>query len=60
MSASAISVHRFEERDAGRFCFTSRDHERLIQRTKSVQDDVAVPSGAGSRLMCYCFTDDPC
>ncbi len=39
-------LQRFEDAHAGGFYFTSHDHERLIQRTKSLQDD-AVPSGAG-------------
>ncbi|MGH8594017.1 MAG: hypothetical protein ACREX9_05375 [Gammaproteobacteria bacterium] len=59
MSASPISGQRFEDRDAGAFYFTSLDHERLIQRTKSVQDDTPCLLGRRSRLMYYCSTDDP-
>ncbi len=40
------SLDRFEDKDAGGFFFTSHDHERLIQRTKSFADE-ALPSGAG-------------
>ena len=36
----------FEDKDHGGFFFTSHDHEKLIQRTKSFMDD-AIPSGNG-------------
>ncbi|MGH8612506.1 MAG: thioredoxin domain-containing protein [Gammaproteobacteria bacterium] len=39
-------LERFEDAHAGGFYFTAHDHEPLIQRAKSLQDD-AVPSGAG-------------
>ncbi|OIR09503.1 hypothetical protein GALL_83420 [mine drainage metagenome] len=37
---------RFEDTENGGFFFTSHDHEALIQRNKSGQDD-AIPSGNG-------------
>jgi hypothetical protein len=39
-------VDRFEDVEGGGFYFTSHDHEKLIQRSKSFQDD-ATPSGNG-------------
>ncbi|MBX3695832.1 MAG: thioredoxin domain-containing protein [Steroidobacteraceae bacterium] len=41
----AMLTH-FEDREAGGFHFTSRDHERLIHRSKVFGDD-ATPSGNG-------------
>ncbi len=37
-------IERYEDRDAGGFFFTSRDHERLIHRPKPVHDN-ATPGG---------------
>ncbi|MFM9887371.1 MAG: thioredoxin domain-containing protein [Burkholderiales bacterium] len=39
-------IANFEDVDAGGFFFTSHDHERLIQRSKSAHDN-ATPSGNG-------------
>jgi uncharacterized protein YyaL (SSP411 family) len=39
-------IERFEDREQGGFFFTSHDHERLIQRTKSPMDD-SLPAGMG-------------
>ncbi len=39
-------LERFEDRDNGGFFFTSHDHEALIQRPKTGQDN-AIPSGNG-------------
>ncbi len=39
-----VLVEQFEDRDAGGFFFTARDHERLIHRPKPGQDH-ATPSG---------------
>jgi hypothetical protein len=36
----------FEDKDRGGFFFTSHDHEKLIQRSKTFMDD-AIPSGNG-------------
>ncbi len=37
----------FEDKDHGGFFFTSHDHEQLIQRTKTCNDE-AIPSGCGT------------
>ncbi|HXU92131.1 MAG TPA: thioredoxin domain-containing protein [Gallionella sp.] len=39
-------LERFEDKQNGGFFFTSHDHEALIQRSKTAQDD-ATPSGNG-------------
>jgi uncharacterized protein YyaL (SSP411 family) len=39
-------LERFEDKQNGGFFFTSHDHEALIQRNKTAQDD-ATPSGNG-------------
>ncbi len=39
-------LERFEDKQHGGFFFTSHDHEALIQRNKTAQDD-ATPSGNG-------------
>ena len=39
-------IHHFEDLDGGGFFFTSHDHERLIQRSKSAHDN-AMPAGNG-------------
>ena len=41
-----ILLEHFEDRAAGGFFFTADDHEQLVNRPKSFQDD-AVPSGNG-------------
>ncbi len=41
-----VLLEQFEDRAGGGFCFTSHDHERLIQRTKPGHDN-ATPSGNG-------------
>ncbi len=41
-----LLLAQFEDREAGGFFFVSRDHERLIHRTKPDRDD-ATPSGNG-------------
>jgi hypothetical protein len=41
-----VLLEQFEDRDAGGFFFTSRDHERLIHRPKPGHDH-AMPSGNG-------------
>ena len=38
-------VESFEDTESGGFFFTAHDHEKLIQRSKTLQDD-ATPSGA--------------
>ena len=39
-------LERFEDKQHGGFFFTSHDHEALLQRNKTAQDD-AIPSGNG-------------
>ena len=41
---AAALCERFEDKDFGGFFFTAKDHEKLIQRPKSWQDE-AMPSG---------------
>jgi hypothetical protein len=41
-----VLIEQFEDKTSGGFFFTSHDHERLIQRSKSYSDD-ATPSGNG-------------
>ena len=41
-----VLIEQFEDQDSGGFFFTSHDHEQLIQRTKTYNDD-ATPSGNG-------------
>jgi len=41
-----VLIEQFEDRDHGGFYFTSHDHERLIQRSKTYGDE-AIPSGNG-------------
>jgi uncharacterized protein YyaL (SSP411 family) len=41
-----VLIEQFEEKNIGGFFFTSHDHEKLIQRSKSYNDD-ATPSGNG-------------
>ena len=41
-----ILLEQFEDRQAGRFFFTSHDHEKLIHRPKPAHDN-AIPSGNG-------------
>jgi len=41
-----VLIEQFEDSDHGGFYFTSHDHEQLIQRTRSFEDD-ATPSGNG-------------
>lgn len=43
--ADALIAH-FEDKDIGGFFFTSHDHEQLIQRLKTYNDE-AIPSGNG-------------
>ncbi len=42
-------LERFEDRDAGGFFFTSSDHETLIHRIKSFNDE-SVPAGNGAAV----------
>lgn len=42
----AVILDHFEDRDQGGFFFTADDHERLIHRSKTFQDD-ATPAGNG-------------
>ncbi|BCK87743.1 hypothetical protein MIZ01_1536 [Sideroxyarcus emersonii] len=46
MQLADALLTRFEDRDNGGFFFTSHDHEALIQRNKTGQDN-ATPSGNG-------------
>ncbi|OGS81889.1 MAG: thioredoxin [Gallionellales bacterium GWA2_59_43] len=46
MQLADALLERFEDRQSGGFYFTSHDHEALIQRNKTGQDD-ATPSGNG-------------
>lgn len=41
-----VMIDRFHDAESGGFFFTARNHERLIARTKDIQDN-AVPSGNG-------------
>jgi uncharacterized protein YyaL (SSP411 family) len=41
-----VLIEQFEDDSSGGFFFTSHDHEQLIQRSKSYNDD-AIPSGNG-------------
>jgi uncharacterized protein YyaL (SSP411 family) len=41
-----VLLEHFEDTEAGGFFFTSHDHEKLIQRTRSFSDD-ALPAGNG-------------
>ena len=43
-------ISLFEDKDNGGFFFTSHDHEQLIQRTKTCNDE-AIPSGSGIAVM---------
>ncbi len=43
---SEVLLEQFEDRDAGGFFFTGRDHERLLHRPKPGHDN-ATPSGNG-------------
>jgi uncharacterized protein YyaL (SSP411 family) len=46
MQLAEVLLRDFEDRERGGFCFTSRDHERLIQRRRDFTDD-ALPCGNG-------------
>ena len=41
-----VLLDQFEDKDSGGFYFTANDHERLIQRPKTLSDE-ATPSGNG-------------
>jgi hypothetical protein len=41
-----VLIEQFEDNNSGGFYFTSHDHERLIQRSKTYNDE-AIPSGNG-------------
>lgn len=45
-----VLLEQFEDSTAGGFYFTSRDHEQLIQRSKTMSDE-AMPSGNGIAAM---------
>jgi hypothetical protein len=45
-----VALEQFEDREAGGFFFTARDHERLIHRPKPGHDQ-ATPSGNGAAAL---------
>ncbi len=48
-----VLLAQFEDREAGGFFFTARDHEQLIHRSKSYSDD-SVPAGNGVAASVLC------
>jgi uncharacterized protein YyaL (SSP411 family) len=50
MQLADALLERFEDKQRGGFFFTSHDHEALIQRPKTGQDD-AIPSGNGVAVL---------
>ncbi len=48
-----VLLDQFEDKDNGGFFFTAKDHEQLIQRSKSFADE-SVPSGNGVAAAMLC------